>query len=542
MTFHETIKSTSGKLNPKRLFHIITAGRLLLFVALLAFFLLFPVPLKITNEQISLPLLLGSAFLLTTIYLLWHKKKGLQPGLIHTQTIFDVILACATVFLTGGVTSPLTFFFAIAILTASLLGGKTEGALSAIASTTIYSFLLGVSLNNSSNPENTLRAFFLNLAAFNLTAALGIYIAARLKKTEEELSRTAENLFLSQRLQEHLAESMNSGLLTLDKNGVIIFANRAAKKIIDFESGKVSGLHVSNIWKEHKDIIQKVILNKNKREEIQLKKDQNEVKHIGISGFPINDNEKNPIGYGIIFQDITENKIRDQKLRQMDRLAALGEMAAGLAHEIRNPLASISGAAEFLQETEMVTDDGRRLVNIIHRESKRLEELTKSFLLYGKPQKKCIKDISLNHEISRICNLLKQRKKFNKILYSIDIPDEHIIFMDPGLFTQVALNVILNAFQAVDKEEGVVTIFSEKGAESIFLKIKDNGKGIPEEQLDSIFNPFFTTRNDGTGLGLSIVYRIMNESGGMVSAESDETGTTITLAFPEEDMGNLSPC
>jgi two-component system sensor histidine kinase PilS (NtrC family) len=330
-------------------FYVITAGRLLLFVCLLAGMALSPVKLSPANCHYcsKLPYLLGSAFLLTTVYLIWYRTKGFSPLLIHIQTIFDVILAGATVYMTGGVSSSFTFFFAIAILTASLLGGEREGAFSALTNTIMYLLILLATADNAWDRESILYTFFINLAAFNLTAAIGIYIAAKQKRTEDELFKTTTDLILARRLQEHLAESMNSGLLILDRNTNIIFANNAAKNILNIVN--MSGVSIYDIFNKDKKIIDRLIQTEKIRQEIEYRTDE-EKKIIGISGFPILDTRENIMGYGLIFQDITEEKRQNEKLRRMDRLAALGEMAAGLAHEIRNPLASISGAAEVLME------------------------------------------------------------------------------------------------------------------------------------------------------------------------------------------------
>jgi two-component system sensor histidine kinase PilS (NtrC family) len=525
-----------GKISKRRLFHIITACRLLLFIFLLLFLICLPIPaVEICTNCQRLPMLLGAAFFLTSIYLLWHRKRGLQPGLLYLQTACDVVLAGATVHFTGGVSSPFTFFFAIAILTAALLGGRGVGMLSAVANTAIYFFVFYLSLRRGGDLAKLLYPFGMNLAAFNLVSAIGIYIAARLKKTEEELDRTAADLVLARRLQEHLAQSMNSGLLILDREGYVVFANRAAGKIINMESGPLAGKHILDVWGVHGEMVSRILVGYTERQEFKMETDSGMVAYIGIAGFPIYDNRSEAIGFGLIFQDITENKVRDEKLRRMDRLAALGEMAAGLAHEIRNPLASISGAAEFLLESDMTDNEGRKLVEIIKRESQRLEELTRSFLLYGKPQKRSMKEIMVRDEVIKICDLLKKRKRFADTVTDISIPVDAALFMDPNMFTQVVLNVILNAFQAVPADSGRIEVFSEEAGGFFYLKIRDNGRGISPENMDTIFNPFFTTRNEGTGLGLAIVYRIMNESGGSVSAESGKAGTVFTLKFPLRD-------
>jgi signal transduction histidine kinase len=165
-----------------------------------------------------------------------------------------------------------------------------------------------------------------------------------------------------------------------------------------------------------------------------------------------------------------------------------------------------------------------------------LEELTTSFLLYGRPQKKDMKKIYLRDEIQRICKLLQQRRRFANIAVNMKIEKEISVYMDPDLFTQAILNVILNAFQAVDKNTGQITLSAWKTGQYINLKIQDNGPGISQEDIESVFNPFFTTKPEGTGLGLAIVYRIVNEAGGHISVDSNQDGTCFTISLPLEPL------
>jgi signal transduction histidine kinase len=239
-------------------------------------------------------------------------------------------------------------------------------------------------------------------------------------------------------------------------------------------------------------------------------------------------------GYGIIFQDITEIKAREERLQRTDRLAALGEMAAGLAHEIRNPLASLSGAAQFLEESALLQPEERSLLQIISRESDRLNDITKSFLLYARPEEKKILNISLLEEIESVLSLVKQRKKLPEADIKIDVPADLQFEVDPSQFKQVLLNLLLNAYQALPHEDGRISIKGTTGVgDHIVLKISDNGSGISPDNLSRLFNPFFTTRADGTGLGLAIVHRLVHEWGGDITVSSEQgKGSVFTLNLP----------
>jgi two-component system sensor histidine kinase PilS (NtrC family) len=238
--------------------------------------------------------------------------------------------------------------------------------------------------------------------------------------------------------------------------------------------------------------------------------------------------------FWIIFQDITEIKAQQERLKLIDRLAALGEMAAGLAHEIRNPLTSISGAAEFLNHAGLILPEGQRLIEIIQKESERLNKLTSSFLLYGRPEKKKAEKLFLAEEISSILILLHQRKKLANADVDLDIPKELCLTIDPDMFRQVMLNILLNAFQAIPEGHGKIMISAGNSDHKVHVSVKDNGKGIDSEAIKKIFDPFFTTKPEGTGLGLSIVHRIVTELGGQIAVQSTPgKGTSFDIVFPQ---------
>ncbi len=214
-------------------------------------------------------------------------------------------------------------------------------------------------------------------------------------------------------------------------------------------------------------------------------------------------------------------------------------MAAGLAHEIRNPLASLSGAAQFLEESALLQPEERRLLQIIGKESDRLNDITKSFLLYAKPEEKKIQNISLVEEIESVLSLMKQRKKLPEADVKIDVPANLQFEVDPSQFKQVLLNLLLNAYQALPHKDGRISIKgTTKGGDHLVLKISDNGTGIRPEDLSKVFNPFFTTRPDGTGLGLAIVHRLVHEWNGDITVDSEQgKGSTFTLHLPKRMKG-----
>ena len=517
-----------------RLFLLVTAGRLLIFVLLVMAGAIFPGSFVGEVRLSYLSCLLGCAFFLTLIWIYWFQKKGLSDQLKGAQTVTDVLLATMAVYLTGGILSRFSFLYSIAIITSCLLGPKRAGTRSALLSTLFYAIVCIVTRNQAPSLEEAAFTFFLNMAAFNTIALLALSLSKRLRNVEEKLKDTTKDMHLLEEIQRHLANSLRSGLITVDVNGRILYYNIAAHEILGQVVTNSYGKYVTDLIPGSERLLSSCHGQSATGDRRELELMVNDKKMIlGISCFKIFDHMGELLGHGLIFQDITEIKAQEERLKLIDRLAALGEMAAGLAHEIRNPLASISGAAEYLGQSGLVMPEGQRLLSIIEREAERLSQLTNSFLLYGRPERKRSETVNLKDEFSAALILLKQRKRLSQAVVEMDVPDDLEITVDGDMLRQVILNVLLNAFQALPEEKGLVRIVATSTDDEVQIEIEDNGLGISPETLKKIFNPFFTTKPEGTGLGLSIVHRIVTELGGNIQVNSEPyTGTRFTITLP----------
>ena len=520
--------------NQTGLFLSVTAGRLLIFVLLVVSAVLFPGSFSSAVKITYLSWLLGCAFLLTLIWIYWFQKSGLTDSLKNSQTVCDVFLASIAVYLTGGIESRFAFLYSIAIVTSCLLGPRRAGTLSALLSTLFYALVCLLTRDLSNTFEAAAFTFFLNMAGFNTVALLALYLSKRLKRAEDKLEATAKDVHLLEEIQQHLANSLRSGLITVDLNGDVLYYNIAAQEILGKLIENSYGKSIKKLIPGTGRLLSSCRENAEGRKEILLDMEGQKL-IVGISCFQITDNNGELLGHGLIFQDITEIKAQEERLKLIDRLAALGEMAAGLAHEIRNPLASISGAAEFLTQSGLVMPEGQRLLSIIEREAERLGKLTNSFLLYGRPEKKKTECINLKKELSATLILLRQRKRLKQAKVHIQIPDKLCLVVDADMLRQVILNILLNAFQAIPQKGGKIEISACQSENMVQIEIKDNGPGINRDQLKKIFNPFFTTKPEGTGLGLSIVHRIVTELGGQVSVDSSPgKGTVFKIILPND--------
>ncbi len=525
----------NSNLTDRRLFHIITAGRLLLFLLLLGAVWLNPSGSEGSATRLQLlSMLLGAAFFFTTIFTLWHRKTGPDPRLNAVQMCVDVMLVSLTVLFTGGFQSGFSFLYVLAIVTACLLGGRILGAVAAFLSTVGYAAVSFLTPGAAQNMNAAAYSFFINMAAFNITAVLGIWLAQRLRHTEKELTDAAATVARMEKIQHHLADSMRSGLIMIDGTGKIIFCNRSSKDILGPAMKDCCGLSLSDVWPEMKDLTSgDEECEPVQRQEIKFSGPDVQEKILGVSTFPVTDQDGRSLGYGIIFQDITEIIIKAEHLHRMDRLACLGEMAAGLAHEIRNPLASISGAAQFLAEGDLISPEGRRLLDIIFRETSRLNRLTNSFLLYGRPTRESVEKVNAAAEVEEIIDLVSRRRNLPQAEIRVDIPDSAVLETEPNQLRQILVNLLLNAWQALPQQGGRITVSGSVDSGALELRIADNGSGISSRDLERIFNPFFTTKPDGTGLGLAIVQRLVHDLGGEIRAISTPgKGTEFIMTLP----------
>lgn len=542
-----------------RQFQWLTWGRLALVFLLFAAIFLFSNYLSpivhLPDALLKVAYLSLAALAITYGYIQWYKTGKRLKQLSLLQISLDILFAAAVVYVTGMVSSPFLFLFPVIVLVACLLQGRQGGQFAAVFFTLLYVLIVWLDKSFSLYDASNLIVFFVNIVVVNLTALLAGILAERLKRAERSLSRAVVDLKRVQEMQRHLADSMVSGLVMLNTDGRVLTLNRRAETILGVRSSDYIGSMIYDLWPDigvdFPNFIAEFQEGDRKRREIFYDGSIGRI-ILGLSVFNMQDGKGGLLGYGIIFQDLTEIRRQEERLRRVERLASLGEMAAGMAHEIRNPLASISGIVEFLQEGGMVNADGGRLLEILQREIHRLTELTQSFLLYARPERGGEQAVNVLNAVNETIGLLSSRK-FSKLNVQVQVPSDVFVRVNPVQFRQVLLNLILNAVQAMlpkmeRGEKGELFVGSESqncsgdqpvstATDRIILVVRDNGVGIPEEVMAHIFDPFFTTRADGTGLGLSIVQRLVDAWGGEVECVSEvNRGTEFRILLPVSDF------
>jgi two-component system sensor histidine kinase PilS (NtrC family) len=495
----------------------------------------------------SLYLLIGLTYVLTILYALVLRRIKKVYRFAYGQIIFDTIFITVLVYLTGGIESLFPLAYILSIISASLVLSRQGTYVIAAVSGILYGACLtleyyGLIRMLTPGPylysgQEVLYRIFVYFLAFTVVSALVNHLGEQLRLKGKELRQKQLDYEKLEAFHQNIIQSLDSGLITTDRYGKISFLNRTAHRILgidkhpgismDLDSllspATVSSGAEPSTWEDV-----------SKREETTLKRADGEVIHLGLSKSPLRDMHGAVVGSILIFQDITRIKDMEEQIRRADRMVSIGQMAAGIAHEIRNPLASHTGSMQVLKEEMTLSDGDSDLMNIILRESERLNQLVTDFLLFAQPPKSEFSLITLSELVDETLQMLRNSPQFNgHISLSTTFSHEARVLGDPHQLKQVFWNLFLNAVQEMNGG-GELAVVVEQEKDSIKLCVSDTGKGVAAQDREKIFEPFFTTKESGTGLGLAIVHRIVETHGGKIRVDSEiGRGTTFTLCLPE---------
>ncbi|HEV8435738.1 MAG TPA: ATP-binding protein [Thermoanaerobaculia bacterium] len=469
---------------------------------------------------------------------------------LYVQIFGDICVETLLVYFTGALDSPFSFLYLVSIITASMMLYRRGGLMTASAATIAYGLLCDtLFLHILPLPEQSLvevtawissRVYFniaTNLAGFYATALLTSYISEKLQKTSEELVENRQNLAELRALNQNVVESIPSGLITFTEYGTAAFSNPAASLILQMRGDQILGRHISELgfvdlaeWSDARAKLARGVMVRSEKE-FSL---DDETRSIGFAVTPLNTLEGKSSGYTLIFQDLTEMKKLEAELRLKDRMAAVGELSAGIAHEIRNPLAAIAGSAQVLRNSSSLSSQEQRLMSIVLKESERLNKSIAEFLRFVRPQEKHASEFDIAASLTETLELLAnspELRQDHEIDGAIEPPSFHIVG-DGDQIRQVFWNLARNAFQAMPAG-GTLKVRTTTGDDSYQIIFSDNGRGMTEADLRRLFQPFRTNFPSGTGLGMAISYRIVQEHGGKIDVSSREgAGTTITVSLP----------
>ncbi|HTP41612.1 MAG TPA: ATP-binding protein [Nitrospiria bacterium] len=492
-------------------------------------------------------LLIGITYLLTILYSLALSHTStlrLQAGL---QLACDVMLETALVLGTGGSDSPFHLLYVISIIAGSMLLGWRGSLWVATSVSGLYGMVVwgGVAewfgLPEGGPQLLTERLYFLlyNIGAFVAVALLSSSLSSRLHHLGAQLAQREVGLQHLQRFHEYIVQSVGSGLVTTDLSWRFTSINRAGSEIMGYTLESLRGKRWWDVFDSpqiqpyYEDALRIV---STQRFDIHTRHRDGSDLLIGLTLSLLRDERGDVSGTLGIFQDLTQVQRLQEEMRRNEQLAGLAEMAAGIAHEIRNPLASLSGVMQVLRSELAPKGEHRKLMDIALREMDRLDTIIAAFLTSTRPVEvhlgRCDLAAILEETVKLLYNHADYRASITMQLHLEEAP--LWVWADADQLRQVMWNLLLNAVQAMPAG-GVLTVQTSRhqSGGGVEVKIQDTGKGIKPEHLRQIFTPFFTTRHGGSGLGLSIVHRIVEAHHGRILVESREgQGTRVTLSLP----------
>jgi len=515
-------------------------------------------------QQLSpqfLYLLIGFIYVLTILYAFLLRRIKRLKVFAYGQLLGDVLFITILIYLTGGIESIFSWVYLLPIFGASTILYRRGGLFIASASAIFYGALLDLEYYQIILPAGSRLilpheykssyVFYLlamNMLAFYLVALLSAYLAEQLRRKEEELKERITDYSQLEKLYEHIVQNVASGLITVNEKGLITSFNRMAEEITGFKLGEVYQKKIADLFPGFiiKESLSSVGLGKEwakiqqGRWETKFQRKDGTILTLGFSVSPLKDSNDNEIGTIFIFQDLTKIREMEEDLKRADRLAAIGTMAAGLAHEIRNPLASISGSIEIMKEEMDGSGQSPKLMDIVLREIGRLDSLIADFLLFARPSSPQKNLVHLNKIITDLLQVIKNNPECRpSINFFAKFEEEIYLLGDEQQLKQAFWNLLINALQAMPNGGEInITIrrvysTDQNEPSQVEIIISDTGMGIAESDLDKIFNPFFTTKEQGTGLGLSIVHRIIEGHGGKITVQSQlNKGTIFRITLP----------
>ncbi len=478
------------------------------------------------------------------------------PWLTDVHFAIDAIVVTAAVFITGGVDSLFVILYMLPIVAASTVQFRRGGLQLAVLNSILF---VGVVVAQYLTVNGVLELPFdylvdralppvnvaqytvaLNMFGFFGVALLAGSMAERARRGEAKLEQAAEEIADLQAFNQYVLDNLVSGLATADAGNRILTFNRSAMLITGNTGALPIGQPAAAVLQLPATFASTLTYDlarvRSKRTDYAFRQTQGTIIDLGLSvaALPLPDGSR---GYIYTFQDVTDIKRFEHNARLQQRLAAIGEMAAGIAHEIRNPLASMSGSMQMLKQELPLSADQAQLMDIVLKESERLNQTIKSFLAYARPQRLSTQRLDLRTAVQETAMLLRNSPDV-EAQHHIDVRQAEapvIIDADEGQVQQIIWNLATNGLRAMPSggtlRLSAINEDTSEGRRAVLL-IEDEGVGIPPEEIDKIFQPFRGSFGKGTGLGLAIVHRIVTDYGGTIDVRPRPAGgTTFRVTF-----------
>ncbi|MCJ7686459.1 MAG: ATP-binding protein, partial [Desulfobacteraceae bacterium] len=496
-------------------------------------------------------LLLASVYFISIIYAFLLKYLSNITLQAYIQLLVDTLMITGLIYSTGGIESIFSFLYILSIFSGSILLYRRGGMIAASSSSIFYGLLLDLHYygvihplgSRAIYPETYQSAYLFftilaNMTGFYLVGYLSSFLSEQARKNRIALRGKQLDVNRLERLNESIIGSITSSLIVLDDHKKIILFNPAAEKIFGIEAKNACGHLIGDalpLFAEHSAgrqfLSTGLIETKSSFPDLSYAKPDGTKTYLRLSISPLLHSFGEQQGQILTLQDVTQKKQIEEEMKKVEGLALIGELAAGMAHEIRNPMASISGSIEIIRDEMEQNDVNVRLMNIILREIDRLNDLVADFLLFARPKRAKFREFDLNQLILDSLELFQNGPCWNsKIAIFTSFPDSVMVESDPDQLKQVLWNLFLNACDAMDGggelhvASALVPGQPESGSEKAKIVIRDTGEGFDEKGLQHLFLPFFTTKERGSGLGLAIVKRIVDRLEGQISGANHPGG------------------
>ena len=458
--------------------------------------------------------------------------------------------------LTGGIVSFFSSLYILPIIAASIIRFRRGALQVALLSVVLYVGLVAAQylgmfpdwLGHGGGPlpsrEFAQYTLAINLLGFVAVALLSGSLAERLRSTQSRLQDASEEIQDLRAFNEYVIDGLLSGLATADADGSLLTFNRAASTITGVPSEQAVGRDAGDILQLPAHVrsrLSTLAQTPSLRVEFEFRAPQGQPLEIGlmVTMIALPNGRR---GYLFTFQDVTELRRLERIAHLQQRLAAVGEMAAGIAHEIRNPLAAMSGSIQVLRQELPLNEEQAQLMDIVLRESERLNDTIRSFLAYARPQKFSVTRLDVSKVVQDTTRLLRNSAEAREEhTVEVDVPPDPVWYdADENQIRQIVWNIASNGLRAMPDGGRLLLSVALQGGTAqgeVVLSVQDEGHGIPAEELDNIFQPFHSSFEKGTGLGMAIVHRIVSDYGGVIQVSSTVgVGTTVRVRLPVRTM------
>jgi two-component system sensor histidine kinase PilS (NtrC family) len=499
-------------------------------------------------------LLIAITYGLTIVWAATLRTVDRRSWLVDLQLCLDTLLVTAFIYVTGGVTSYFLSVYVLPIIAASVVRHRRTALLVATFSAVLYVALViaqyFVAFGTIRDPWlQTERLVLPSLRVAEYTVALNVFgffavaflagsLAESVRSAGARLEIASTKIADLKALNQHVIDSLPSGLATTDTAQRILTFNRAAEIITGLSFPSVVGQRITEVMQlpALSQVFEaELVGGQPKRVEFRYRTADNRGEiDIGLTATYLQ-TPGGRAGFLMTFQDLTDIKKLERAAHMQQRLAAVGEMAAGIAHEIRNPLASMSGSIQILRQELPLTPEQEQLMDIVLRESERLNTTIRSFLDYARPRKFAITQLDLRRALNDTALLLRNSADLHpQHQIEVDVPAEPIVYeADENQIKQILWNLATNGLRAMPDGGSLRLSASASPGGGAALSVRDEGIGIPPEELDGLFQPFKGTFVKGSGLGLAIVHRIVTDYSGEIQVSSQQgRGTTIAVKLP----------